>query len=73
VTGKLIKLKNGEIPKFYSPPNIGDLKGIRHAWQKMYTKFSSGYLKGRDQLEEPRVKGRIILKWILEIHWDGVD
>jgi hypothetical protein len=32
-----------------------------------------GNLKGRDHLEDLSVDGKIILEWIREIGWEGVD
>jgi len=37
---------------------------------EMYTGFWCGNLKERDDLEDPGVDGRIILRWIFS-KWDG--
>jgi len=39
----------------------------------MRAQFWPQVVKGRDQLEDLDVEGRIILEWILEIGCDGVD
>ena len=43
-----------------------------HVWEtgEVHTGFRWGDLRERDQLEDVRLDGRIILKWILET-WDG--
>jgi hypothetical protein len=36
----------------------------------VYTGFSWGNLRERNHLEDPRIDGRIILRWIIRM-WDG--
>jgi hypothetical protein len=65
----------------YSSPNINrnikeelDGRGIWHVWGtgEMYTGFWWEDLMERDHLEDPRVDGRIKLKWIFK-KWDGKE
>jgi hypothetical protein len=39
----------------------------------MHTVFQLENLKGKDHLEDLSIGRRIILEWILEIGWEGVD
>jgi hypothetical protein len=44
---------------------------MQHVWGKeVHTGFWSGDLREGDHLGDPRVDGRIILKWIFK-KWDG--
>jgi hypothetical protein len=46
--------------------------GVRHSWEtaEMHKRFWRGDLRQRKYLEDLRVDGRIILKWMLE-EWNG--
>jgi len=43
--------------------------GACSTYGETYTRFWCGNLKERDQLEDPGVDGRIILRWIFR-KWD---
>ena len=40
-----------------------------HVWRRAYTGFCWGNLRERDNIEDPGVDGRIILRWIFR-KWD---
>jgi len=74
VTGEWRKLHNDEPNDLYSSPNIVQvIKPIRMRWaghvshmerREAYTGFWWGNLKERNNLGDPGVDGRIILRWI---------
>jgi hypothetical protein len=76
VTGKWRKLHNEESTDTYSSPNIiRVMKSQRMSWAKQVarvgekTGFWWGNPRERDHLEDPRVDGRITLRWIFK-KWD---
>jgi hypothetical protein len=85
VTEELRKLHNEELTDLYSSPNIiWVIKSRRMRWAEnvahmgrveVFTGFWWGNLRERDQLEDPSLDGRIILRWIFR-KWDveyGLD
>jgi len=77
VTGERRKLHD-ELHDLYSSPNIiRMIKSRRKRWAGhvarmgggVYTGFWCGGLRERDQLEDPGIDGRIILRWIFR-KWD---
>jgi len=80
VTREWRKLHNEELNDQYSSPNIVRvIKSRRIGWAghaasvgkgEAYTGFWWGNLRVRDQLGDPDVDGRIILRWIFR-KWDG--
>ena len=84
VTREWRKLHNEELNDLYCSPNIFRLiKSRIMRWMghvarlgrgEVYTGFWWGNLKERDQLEDPGIDGRVILRWIFR-KWDkhGLD
>jgi len=74
VTKKWRKLHNEKLNGMYSSPNIVRvIKSTRTRWTgrvsrmgrgEAYTGFWWGNMRERDHLGDPRVDGRIILRWI---------
>jgi hypothetical protein len=74
VTGEWRKLHNEELNDFYCSPTIVRVtKSRRMKWAghvarmgmgEAYTEFRLGNMRGRDQLKDPGVDARIILRWI---------
>jgi hypothetical protein len=79
-TGEWRRLHNEELNDLYSSPNIVRvIKSGRMGWAgsvahmgktEVHTGFCWGDLREGDQLGDPGVDGRIILKWIFK-KWDG--
>jgi hypothetical protein len=74
VTGEWRKLHNEELNDFYSSLNIFRvIKSRKMRWEVHVARLGErrgtyrvllGNLKERDQLEEPGLDGRVILRWI---------
>ena len=79
VKGEWRKLHIEELKDMYCSPNIvWVIKSRRIRWagnvphmgrREVYTGFWWGNLRGKDNLEDPSVDGRIILRWIFRM-WD---
>jgi hypothetical protein len=79
-TGEWRRLHNEELNDLYSSPNIiRVIKSRRMGWaghvarigeSEVHTRFWWGDLREGDDLGDPGVDGRIILKWIFK-KWDG--
>jgi hypothetical protein len=77
------KLHNEELHNVYSSPStiIRIIKSKRMGWagnvarmrRGIHIRFWCGSQKERDYHEDLDIGGRIILKWILEIGWGGMD
>jgi hypothetical protein len=83
VIGGWRKLHNEELLKLYSSPSIiRIIKSRRIRWaghvarmgrKGMHVGIWLEYQKERDHYEDIDLGGRIILEWILEIGWSGMD
>jgi hypothetical protein len=79
-TGECRRLHKKELNDLYSSPNIiGVIKSGRMRWaghvermgkREVHKGFWWGDLREGDHLGDPRIDGRIILKWIFK-KWDG--
>jgi len=60
------------IAKYYSGDQMNEMgeSCSTYGGRELFTRFWRGNLREREQLENPGVDGRIILKWIFR-KWDG--
>jgi len=73
VTGEWKRLFSEELCDLYSTPNIIRLiKSRRMSWAGLVTNREAGEVMERDYLQDLRVDGRIMLKWIRSMDWIDV-